>query len=47
MTKKQESVAVSTYDGPAVPPTAESEKDTAAAAQTCAPGDANCTPASK
>ena len=48
MSKKQESAVVSTYDGPATPPTTDAEKEAAAATvQTCAEGDSACTPASK
>lgn len=41
----KETVAMSTYDGPAVPPVAEEEDKTAAV--TCAEGDKDCTPATK
>lgn len=41
----KQTVAMSTYDGPAVPPVAEEEDKTAAV--TCAEGDKDCTPATK
>ena len=43
----KETVAMSTHDGPLVPPAVEGEAKTAAAATTCAEGDKDCVPASK
>ncbi len=46
--ERPESVAMSTYDGPALPPAAEeSEKSAQAAVPVCAEGDKDCSPATE